>query len=89
MADEQLVRALASVADAIVTEQDARRQRAVDLAIAPDGRIEGGKVRGRLRASAVGVVDQRSVRVGTVNLETKLAEIEEAILVGSLMLGGM
>lgn len=97
MSDEALAKALQPVAAAIVTLEEARRARAVDSALTDDGKVRGSKVRGRVRPHVVGVVDQRSVRVGDETLEDRLDGIDEAIgtaaaadgLAHSLLLGGM
>lgn len=97
MSDEALAKALQPVAAAIVTLEEARRSRAVDSALTDDGKVRGSKVRGRVRPHVVGVIDQRSVRVGDQTLEEKLNDLESAIgtaaaadgLAQALLLGGL
>lgn len=89
MVDEALVRALRPVAEAMVTDDDARRARNVDAAIRDGGSVRGDRVRGRIGRAAVGTVDQTSVVVGSQNLEAALAELERKALVTALLLGGV
>lgn len=89
---DKIARALQQVAEYLITDEDVRRARDVDAAIGRGGTVKGNRVRGRIPASAAGVIQAGSVQLApsafssAEDLATRIADLEAAI--AALQAGG-